>query len=719
VTQLTEAEKDAIREAYAAIIEARGLAPRWGQRQMIAAVAQALAAVGAPGAEASDGAQPAEHGEFSDDVPLPIAVIEAGTGTGKTIAYVIPALILARSRGKRLVIATATVALQEQLLHKDLPDIRAGSGLSFDYVLAKGRRRYLCLSQLDRLMAREGGSQTMGLYPDEVAPALGRSALDSYGAMLDALGRGDWDGDRDSWPVPIDDADWYPVTADQGQCTGRRCPNIASCSFYRARDGLQDADIIVTNHDLVLSDLGLGGGAILPAPQDCIYIFDEGHHLPDKALSHFASFCRLPSTRSWLDDTKQSLAKGAPLLAQVPGLQAVIEPLPQLIDDTAAALEQAEGEARQVLLGLEAGEEHLRFPGGVVPDTLAAVASTLDAMFSRLAGRLATLEAGLDDAVGDEDFLAQRDELEAWQMAVGAMQVRTEGVLTLWRDFAADAGAEDPPRARWLRRQGEDPDAAIDFHCSHILAAGILREQLWERAAGAVLTSATMTALGRFDRLMARSGVPAEALFKVVASPFDHARATLHVPAMRSDGGQAGQHTEELIEQLPRLLDETEGSLVLFSSRRQMNDVFEGLAASWRKRILRQDDYSKQEILRRHRARLDGGDGSVIFGLASFAEGVDLPGHYCRHVVIAKLPFAVPDAPVDAALAEWLESRGRNPFMEISVPDAALRLVQASGRLLRSEDDTGRITLLDRRILTRRYGRAILDSMPPFTRDFA
>ena len=121
-------------------------------------------------------------------------------------------------------------------------------------------------------------------------------------------------------------------------------------------------------------------------------------------------------------------------------------------------------------------------------------------------------------------------------------------------------------------------------------------------------------------------------------------------------------------------------------------------------------------MLRRHRAAVDAGRGSVIFGLASFAEGVDLPGDYCRHVVIAKIPFAVPDSPLEAALAEWVEDQGRNPFMEISVPDAALRLVQASGRLLRTEEDSGRITLMDRRILTRRYGRAILDSLPPFRR---
>ena len=161
---------------------------------------------------------------------------------------------------------------------------------------------------------------------------------------------------------------------------------------------------------------------------------------------------------------------------------------------------------------------------------------------------------------------------------------------------------------------------------------------------------------------------------------------------------------------------EEEGSLVLFSSRRQMHEVYEGLGSELDGRVLMQGDYSKQELLRRHRAAVDAGRGSVIFGLASFAEGVDLPGDYCRHVVIAKIPFAVPDSPLEAALAEWVEDQGRNPFMEISVPDAALRLVQASGRLLRTEEDSGRITLMDRRILTRRYGRAILDSLPPFRR---
>ena len=202
-----------------------------------------------------------------------------------------------------------------------------------------------------------------------------------------------------------------------------------------------------------------------------------------------------------------------------------------------------------------------------------------------------------------------------------------------------------------------------------------------------------------------------------MASPFDYGNAVFAVPPMDCDPGDAQAHGQALIDQLPRLLDAREGSLVLFSSRRQMLEVFQGIDGAFRELILMQGDYSKQEIMRRHREAIDAGRGSVIFGLASFAEGVDLPGNYCSHVVIAKIPFAVPDSPLEAALAEWVEAQGRNAFMEISVPDAALRLVQASGRLLRTEQDTGRVTLMDRRILTRRYGRAILDSLPPFRRE--
>ena len=705
---LSEELKDAIREAYGAIVENKSLTPRWGQRQMIAEIANTLARI--PESGAPDAEQPA------------VCVIEAGTGTGKTIAYAAAAIPLALARGKRLVVATATVALQEQFVNKDLPDIRESSGLSFSYALAKGRRRYVCLSKLDRLIAQgDADSGLLSLYPEDLAAPEDADAAPLYHSLLEALGRGEWDGDRDNWPDTIPEQVWYGVTTDHNQCSGRRCPNISQCSFFRARDALQNADIIVTNHDLVLSDLALGGGAILSAPEDSIYIFDEGHHLPDKALSHFSSFCRLHTTAAWLQDSQKSLAQAAAQLVDVAGAERHLQGLAPLMEETVAALQVAEQTVAALFDDVEFDErrddQQLRFPHGLVPGGLVAVATTLGGLFEKLASHLSQLLKLVEEALEDEFTGADQAALETWHLNIGAMEGRAEGALALWRDYAAGDIEQTPPMARWITLLNSGGQFGFDLRSSPVLAEDILQDCLWSRAAGVVVTSATITALGSFERFILHSGAPREANYKVVASPFRYDNARFIVPPMDCDPGDAQAHTAALIEQLPQVLSREEGSLVLFSSRRQMLDVYNGLSGEFAGGILMQGDYSKQEILRRHREAVDAGNGSIIFGLASFAEGVDLPGDYCRHVVIAKIPFAVPDSPLEAALAEWVEAQGRNAFMEISVPDAALRLVQASGRLLRTEEDTGRVTLLDRRILTKRYGSAILDSLPPFRRE--
>jgi ATP-dependent DNA helicase DinG len=183
---------------------------------------------------------------------------------------------------------------------------------------------------------------------------------------------------------------------------------------------------------------------------------------------------------------------------------------------------------------------------------------------------------------------------------------------------------------------------------------------------------------------------------------------------MTSDPGNQEAHTREVVDRLPSLIKDDQGALLLFTSRRQMEAVLEQIEQKLTHHALVQDRMSKTRLLTQHREHIDSGESSAIFGLASFFEGIDLPGEYCRHVVIAKLPFAVPDDPIAAAHSELLEAQGRDPFMEISVPDAAQKLVQASGRLLRTEKDEGRITLLDTRLISRRYGRAILESLPGF-----
>ncbi len=707
---LTDDTKNTIRDAYNALMESKSLTPRWGQRQMIAEIANSLGRIPSPGEpHATDPA---------------VCVIEAGTGTGKTIAYAVATIPLAKALGKRLIVATATIALQEQFVNKDLPDIKRHSGLEFSYTLAKGRRRYVCLSKLDRVMAEgQGDTGFLPLYPDEMAPPLATDALPVYSAMLDSLARGEWDGDRDNWTDNVREDIWFGVTTDHSQCSGRRCPNISQCSFYKARDELQSADVIVTNHDLALSDLALGGGAILSAPEDSIYIFDEGHHLPRKALSHFSGFCRLHTTIQWLGDSRKVLVQLAQAMPTLDSLVRPLQELPTMMDDAIAALQVMEQLVAQLFEGQPVDDrqedQQLRFEGGLVPADLIPVASTLASLFVRQATALARIEGVFEDAIDDDVAGIDKAELETWHLNVGGMRGRTEGVIALFEEYAISGENDMPPKARWITRLGSGGQYGFDLRCSPILAADILQEHLWSKAAGVVITSATITSLNTFDSFKLHSGVPEGAAFKVVASPFDYANATFRVPSMDCDPGDSQAHTEALIQQLPDLLDPKEGSLVLFSSRRQMSEVYNGLATRMGELILLQGDYSKQETLRRHREAIDDGRGSVIFGLASFAEGVDLPGDYCRHVVIAKIPFAVPDSPLEAALAEWVEAEGRNAFMEISVPDAALRLVQASGRLLRTEQDTGQVTLMDRRLVTRRYGRAILDSLPPFRRDLA
>src|SRR5690606_29529429 len=264
---------------------------RYGQKLMIAEIARTLGAIDL---DDDNVRQSSGH----------ICVVEAGTGTGKTIAYLLPCLAIAKALGKKLVVSTATVALQEQIVNKDLPELLQHSGMHFNFALAKGRGRYLCLSKLDNLMAeyQSGINPTRALYEDEY-PSVTAQAYALYQSMVDSLAANKWNGERDTWPRALEQNEWQLITTDHRQCTGRRCSNVSSCSFFKARDSIHSVDCIVTNHDLVLADLALGGGAILPDPEDTIYVFDEGHHLPQKALSHFAHHARMLSTSKWLEQS--------------------------------------------------------------------------------------------------------------------------------------------------------------------------------------------------------------------------------------------------------------------------------------------------------------------------------------------------------------------------------------------------------------------------------
>jgi ATP-dependent DNA helicase DinG len=708
---LSDDIKHTIQSNYSLILQRKNLQTRPGQKQMIAAIARTLGAADLSRDESSGPGEPA------------ICVVEAGTGTGKTLAYLLAAIPVAKALEKKLVIATATVALQEQVIFKDIPDLLLNSDLQFTYALAKGRGRYLCLSRLDNALRSNSSSDAMrDLFKVEVQdPASMDRAL--YEQMLEKLGNGDWRGDRDEWPDAIDEERWRPVAVEHGQCAGNRCSYFSSCCYFKSRNDLDKTDLIIANHDLVLSDLALGGGVILPAPEDSIYIFDEAHQLPGKSINHFSHFLRCGSTGTWIDQFGTAMQRIAQdragkgrlsdllLDAREHGhsarisLQEAFILLQQFQDRAESA--SARGELTQYV-----------FPSGVVEPALCSALDALALEFTAVSARLAKIAELLRQCMEEDEGEVERDQAEAWYPLFGSAQMRTEAAARCCLHFSRSDEAGHPPDARWLTFSEQGGNLEITLSTSPVLAAEDLHEKLWTTCFAAVLTSATLTALGNFDFLAQRCGLPDSTQYQRITSPFSHREAAiLRLPRKGFDPSNNEAHTQAIIELLPDMLKKEKGALVLFSSRRQMGDVLFGLPPAFRKQVLSQDDYGKQELLRLHRELVDAGKNSIIFGLASLAEGIDLPGDYCTHVVIAKIPFPVPNDPVDATLGEWVKAQGRNPFNEISVPEAALRLIQASGRLLRKESDTGTITILDERLLTRGYGRAILDSLPPYERE--
>lgn len=702
---LADETKQLIQSSYSQFLKEKQLSARYGQKLMIAAIARSLGSIEL---DEQDQRKQGQH----------VCVVEAGTGTGKTVAYLLAAIPIAQALGKKVVIATATVALQEQIILKDLPEVRRASGLKFEYGIAKGRGRYLCLSKLDRILNEDADF----LLPVVELDAQGEGSFNRalYQEMMNELASEQWDGDRDSWPQELEANDWQRVTTDHRQCSGRRCSYVRQCAFFKARDTLADMDVIVANHDLVLADLALGGGAILPTPSDTIYIFDEGHHLPGKALSHFSCHTRIVATSRWLGQTEGQWKAFVEPLSDAIGFVQLAIPAEKLFKTARQLVDSVQPAIAAFMPQMDRSQPTVRyrFAQGEIPASLEASAQALAESFLELFNLLEKLSREVDKMLEDEHAPVPRVDLESAYTHLGAWCARAEANLELWQSFAETKANPAWPVARWITLIEHGDTVDFELVSSPVLASSTLERHLWDTCCGAIVTSATLTALNSFDRFRQSAGTPDEALYEVVPSPFDFAqRAVLRVPKSAVDGNQVESHTASIVRLLPQIASLEDAVLVLFSSRRQMLDVFEELDEQWREHILMQGVDTKQTLLSKHKARIDAGQGSILFGLASFAEGVDLPGRYCEHVVIAKIPFAVPDDPIEAALAEWIEARGGNAFMQMTVPDAAVKLVQACGRLLRSETDSGTITLLDRRIISKRYGRLILDALPPFRRE--
>ncbi|MBN8946875.1 MAG: ATP-dependent DNA helicase DinG [Rhodanobacter sp.] len=693
---LADSTKDAIRAAYARIKEGLpGFRARASQGRMIAEVAKALASAGG------------------------VAVIEAPTGTGKSMAYLVAGHEVARFQKKKLLIATATVALQEQLVQRDIPLYLKLNDIEAKVALAKGRGRYLCPRNL--LMAANSiHDAQLGLAGFEADLLLWNKPpqprdKQSLAKLRDAFDRGEWNGDMDSAPEPVSDLLRPMITTSAGGCTGRKCGQFMNCPFFAARRAVDDADIIVANQDLVLADLTMPGeddswgGVILPRPDETLYIFDEGHHVPGKAIERGAAEVFMTATVRQLSRLGRQVHAAYSLTDKERLGKLALDQGDEKLQELSNTLEELEKEIRLAWLPDPAETEPMyRGSLGQLPEPWVEHARALDLLTGEVQRWLTAVRRAVVEMTDGGPTQ------EALSRELGIALERIGRQAACWRAWSSDDPDNAPPLARWVTLGA---DQQLVCHASAVSAAGLLRNVLWNNASGVVMTSATLSAGGNFRGFADAVGLPDDAVTLSLPSPFDlAAQARLEVPAMHTLPDAREAHAEEISAWLADHLDWDAGNLVLFTSRAKLDRVLQKLPIAHVRKVRAQGSLGKSQLVAEHCADIEAGKGSTLFGLASFGEGLDLPGKLCETVVITQLPFAVPTDPVGATYAEWLESRGRNPFIEVSVPEATRLLTQYCGRLIRSETDHGRIVLLDRRVVTKRYGSGMLRALPPFER---
>lgn len=703
---LTETEKQAISNHYRTI--SRNLPnfrPRAAQREMIAAIANAFSRT-----------QSGENNEPPKREGESIVVIEGPTGVGKSLAYLLAGGIMAQTRGKRLIVSSATIALQEQLVNRDLPFLVEHSGLSLSFAIAKGRGRYLCPYKLYRL-TQNTQSDLIGF--DALPNVLWNSKpsaadMETLNQLSDAFAARKFDGDRDNWHEKISDKIWLQLTNDRHGCLKNDCPNRAECPFFLARETLDNVDVIVANHDLLLSDISMGGGVILPAPENCFYCIDEAHHLPQKALSRFAAEHSLNQALWALEKLPNTIAKTEPKISQT-NLLSLTEEAATALSESLTEWQFHLSSSPELDLTEDGNDPVWLWDDGKIPEELQLLANNTAVSARELLKHTNKIN---DILVAQRE--KDKDTTDLLGSEWGMYTAWFEQIEAVWSLITQETAEGSEPLAKWIVRSLADRND-YTFHASPISSAAHLAGSLWRRAAGVVLTSATLQSLNSFDLLLRQTGLAwlPETTTLALESPFNFPeQAELYIPPIDISPKENEAHTDAVAQWLPELISDTEpvGTLVLFTSRKQMNDVALKLPENYQPLLLIQDEQPKAELLRRHYEALEQKRPSIIFGLDSFAEGLDLPGNACIQVIIAKLPFSMPDDPIEKTRSRWIKQRGGNPFMEITMPEASIKLVQAVGRLIRSEQDYGRVTILDNRIVTQRYGQRLLDCLPPFKR---
>jgi ATP-dependent DNA helicase DinG len=643
-------EQSPLQELLATAVGAIGGAERSGQSVMAQAVWDAVA----------DGTHLA---------------VQAGTGTGKSLAYLVPAMQLAADKRGPVVVSTATIALQRQLVDRDLPRLtealREPLGRTPEFAILKGRNNYLCLNKL-----RNGPEDEQ----DALFDALGNQPSSQMGAHIKRLHQ--WaasttSGDRDEIVPGVPDQAWRQVAVTARECLGAgRCPFGIQCFSERARRMAAEADVIVTNHALLAIDT-LGEGGILPEHR--VVIIDEAHELVDRVTS---------------------VASGE---ISAYSIDFAVRRTGRLADDGEVARLSEAGNALTPLLAT--------MPAGRMDRLDAGLGATLAAL--RDAATACAAQVRKIAASKDED--ADPAEVTAAQTALVSLEevsVEADRMITSF-----DQPIAEREQVVWLERPEDWSDSTrpASLHVAPLEVGDVLAEQLFA-AKTVVLTSATLTLGGSFTPLARQWGLDAAAIGTEwtgidVGSPFTHGRSGIlyvakHLPPPSRDG-----LPPEYMDELWELIKAAGGrTLGLFSSMRAAKAAAAAMRDCLPFPVLCQGDDSTMQLVKEFAAD----EPTCLFGTLSLWQGVDVPGPSLRLVVIDRIPFPRPDDPLASARTRAADARGGSGFMEVSANHAALLLAQGAGRLLRSMDDKGVVAVLDSRLVTKRYGEYLRASLPPF-----